>query len=140
MTFADMLDLAASRTDAWFNLWQLYFLMTSTVLIVVSATPVPFSSRTAALLCGTVGLAAIGFATAFWSSYGVRVAILYAIEEMAKNNCGQDANLAMQISRTLAPSWSKLWWVLTYSLYSIVVLVLAWLIPSTRRKALLRSA
>lgn len=74
MTFADMLDLAASRTDAWFNLWQLYFLMTSTVLIVVSATPVPFSSQTNTLLCGMLGLATIGFATAFWSSYDVRFA------------------------------------------------------------------
>ena len=133
MTIANMLDLAASRKSAWFNLWQLYFLMTSTVLIVVSASPSPILALTAGVLCGLVGLAAIGFATAFWSSYDARVAIAHAIDVMARDESEQHANLARQISQTLQPRWRKCWWVLTYSLYSIAVLILTWCIPSSRR-------
>ena len=136
MQLMDLLQLAASRSDSWFDLWQLYFLMTSTVLVVASATPSPVSKRTAALMCGLIALAFIGFWTAFSAAYDARVAIELAIGKVAEEECDPEHRcLAKKIGRELGPSLCKEAWVAAYSLYSLVVLVLTWYIPARRRRA-----
>ncbi|MXY58175.1 MAG: hypothetical protein F4029_06540 [Gammaproteobacteria bacterium] len=134
---SDLLELAANRSDSWFDLWQLYFVMTSTVLLTVSATPTPVSKRTATVLCGLIGLAFFGFWTAFWSAYEARVAIASAVEAVAGGHPGQEhRGLAEEISRTLGPTWCREAWIASYSMYSLAVLGLTWYIPSRRRKAM----
>ena len=97
MTLADMLELAAPRSDAWFDLWQLYFLMTSTLLLlVIYYRPAVFSPLTAWALSGLLGLAFVGFATAFWACYDTRVTIAsatiaLAVEALAKGALPDEA-------------------------------------------------
>lgn len=133
MTLADLLQLAASRSDAWFDLWHLYIPMTSAVVILVSASSVPVSRPIAAALCSLILLAAIGFAPAFWSAYDVQIEIAKAIATMASDGSTPHASLAKKISAPLEPDFPKWSWALSYILYTAIVTALTWLIPEHRR-------
>ena len=140
MTLADMLDLAANRSDAWFDLWQVHFLMTSTLLLLVIYRPEVFSPLKAGALSGLLGLAFLGFATAFWVCYDTRVTIAsvttaLAVEALAKGALSQEACLAMLVSDTMRPAFDKIWWGVMYLVYSIIVLGLIWIIPSFKLKS-----
>ena len=136
LSLNDLLVLAANRSDSWFDLWQLYFVITSTVLVVVSATPTPLSERTAKVLCGLIALAFLGFWTAFSAAYDARVAINSAITVVAADASPEYRRIAKEISLELGPYWCKEAWTVIYTLYSLVVLGLTWRIPTHRRQEL----
>ncbi len=144
MNLPDLLNLAANRSDAWNNLWQLYIAISTALLAIVSASSEPLSKGSSFIICVGFTVFIVGNYSAFLNYYKTRNQIHKMIvehlsenQELSRNENGYINNYGInELSKLIGPPLKKInnkpAFFYYYWAISSVVLLAIWFIPFFR--------